>query len=155
MAEKKGIKVVAQNRKAFHDYFVEDRYEAGIELKGTEVKSIRAGKASMVDTFCYFDKGELWVRGVNIAEYAWGTCNNHVPRRDRKLLLNRRELDKLQRAGQDKGLTIVGLRMFLNERGLVKIVIGLARGRKTYDKREYLKENDAKREIDKAMKNYR
>ena len=84
-----------------------------------------------------------------------GTCNNHTPRRDRKLLLNRRELDKLQRAGQDKGLTIVGLRMFLNERGLVKIVIGLARGRKTYDKREYLKENDAKREIDKAMKNYR
>ena len=83
------------------------------------------------------------------------TCNNHTPRRDRKLLLNRRELDKLQRAGQDKGLTIVGLRMFLNERGLVKIVIGLARGRKTYDKREYLKENDAKREIDKAMKNYR
>ena len=155
MAEKKGIKIAAQNRKAFHDYFVEDRYEAGIELKGTEVKSIRAGKASMVDTFCYFDKGELWVRGVNIAEYAWGTCNNHVPRRDRKLLLNRRELDKLQRAGQDKGLTIVGLRMFLNERGLVKIVIGLARGRKTYDKREYLKENDAKREIDKAMKNYR
>ena len=81
--------------------------------------------------------------------------SNHTPRRDRKLLLNRRELDKLQRAGQDKGLTIVGLRMFLNERGLVKIVIGLARGRKTYDKREYLKENDAKREIDKAMKNYR
>lgn len=88
-------------------------------------------------------------------QYAWGTCNNHTPRRDRKLLLNRRELDKLQRAGQDKGLTIVGLRMFLNERGLVKIVIGLARGRKTHDKREYLKENDAKREIDKAMKNYR
>ena len=103
----------------------------------------------------YRSHGELWIRGVNIAEYAWGTCNNHTPRRDRKLLLNRRELDKLQRAGQDKGLTIVGLRMFLNERGLVKIVIGLARGRKTYDKREYLKENDAKREIDKAMKNYR
>ena len=114
-----------------------------------------AGRASLTDSFCYFDRGELWIRGVNIAEYAWGTCNNHTPRRDRKLLLNRRELDKLQRAGQDKGLTIVGLRMFLNERGLVKIVIGLARGRKTYDKREYLKENDAKREIDKAMKNYR
>ena len=155
MAEKKGIKIAAQNRKAFHDYFVEDRYEAGIELKGTEVKSIRAGKASMVDTFCYFDKGELWVRGVNIAEYAWGTCNNHVPRRDRKLLLTARELDKLQRASQDKGLTIVGLRLFLNERGLAKVVVGLARGRKSYDKREYLKENDARREMDKAMKNYR
>ena len=84
-----------------------------------------------------------------------GTCNNHAPRRDRKLLLNRRELDKLQRAGQDKRLTIVGLRLFLNERGLAKVVVGLARGRKTYDKREYLKENDAKREIDKAMKNYK
>ena len=155
MAEKKGIKIAAQNRKAFHDYFVEDRYEAGIELKCTEVKSIRAGKASMVDTFCYFDKGELWVRGVNIAEYAWGTCNNHVPRRDRKLLLTARELDKLQRASQDKGLTIVGLRLFLNERGLAKVVVGLARGRKSYDKREYLKENDARREMDKAMKNYR
>ena len=153
--EKKGIKIAAQNRKAYHDYFVEDRLEAGIELKGTEVKSIRAGKASMVDTFCYFDKGELWVRGVNIAEYAWGTCNNHVPRRDRKLLLTARELDKLQRASQDKGLTIVGLRLFLNERGLAKVVVGLARGRKSYDKREYLKENDARREMDKAMKNYR
>ena len=153
--EKRGIKIAAQNRKAYHDYFVEDRYEAGIELFGTEVKSIRAGKASMVDTFCYFDKGELWVRGVNIAEYAWGTCNNHVPRRDRKLLLTARELDKLQRASQDKGLTIVGLRLFLNERGLAKVVVGLARGRKSYDKREYLKENDARREMDKAMKNYR
>ena len=128
---------------------------AGIVLAGTEIKSIRAGKVSMVDTFCYFDKGELWVRGVNIAEYAWGTCNNHVPRRDRKLLLTARELDKLQRASQDKGLTIVGLRLFLNERGLAKVVVGLARGRKSYDKREYLKENDARREMDKAMKNYR
>ena len=148
-------KVIAYNRKASHDYFLEDRYEAGLELKGTEIKSIRAGKASMVDTFCYFDKGELWVRGINIAEYAWGTCNNHVPRRDRKLLLTARELDKLQRASQDKGLTIVGLRLFLNERGLAKVVVGLARGRKSYDKREYLKENDARREMDKAMKNYR
>ena len=109
----------------------------------------------MVDTFCYFDKGELWIRGVNIAEYGWGTCNNHVPRRDRKLLLNRKELNKIQRALQDRGLTVVGLRLFLNERGLAKVVVGLARGRKAYDKREYLKENDAKREMDKAMKKYR
>ena len=150
-----GVKQCAQNKKAWHDYFIEDKLEAGVELFGTEVKSIRAGKASLTDSFCYFDKGELWIRGVNIAEYGWGTCNNHAPRRDRKLLLNRRELDKLQRAGQDKGLTIVVLRLFLNERGLAKVVVGLARGRKTYDKREYLKENDAKREIDKAMKNYK
>ena len=128
---------------------------AGVVLVGTEIKSIRASKASMVDTYCYFDRGELWIRGVNIAEYAWGTCNNHTPRRDRKLLLTARELQKLERASQDKGLTIVGLRLFLTERGLAKIAIGLARGRKAYDKREYLKENDAKREMDKAMKHYR
>ena len=91
---------------------------------------------------------------MNIAEYAWGTCNNHAPRRDRKLLLTGRELLRLARASQDKGLTIVGLRLFLNDRGLAKIVVGLARGRKSYDKREYLKENDAKREMDKAMKRY-
>ena len=153
MSEQKKINI--RNKRATFDYEILEEYVAGIVLVGTEIKSIRAGKASMVDTFCYFDKGELWIRGVNIAEYGWGTCNNHAPRRDRKLLPNRRELDKLQRAGQDKGLTIVGLRLFLNERGLDKVVVGLARGRKTYDKREYLKENDAKREIDKAMKNYK
>ena len=127
---------------------------AGVVLVGTEIKSIRAGRASLTDSFCYFDKGELWIRGVNIAEYAWGTCNNHAPRRDRKLLLTGRELLRLARASQDKGLTIVGLRLFLSDRGLAKIVVGLARGRKSYDKREYLKENDAKREMDKAMKRY-
>lgn len=124
-------------------------------LVGTEIKSIRAGKASLTDSYCYFQDGELWIRGVNISEYDWGTCNNHVPRRDRKLLLQRKELNKLQRQLQDRGLTVVGLRLFLNERGLAKIVVGLARGRKAYDKREYLKENDAKREMDKAMKRYK
>ena len=114
MSEQKKINI--RNKRATFDYEILEEYVAGIVLVGTEIKSIRAGKASMVDTFCYFDKGELWVRGVNIAEYAWGTCNNHVPRRDRKLLLTARELDKLQRASQDKGLTIVGLRLFLNER---------------------------------------
>ena len=153
MSEQKNINI--RNKRATFDYEILEEYVAGIVLVGTEIKSIRAGKASMVDTFCYFDKGELWVRGVNIAEYAWGTCNNHVPRRDRKLLLNRKELNKLQRSLQDRGLTIAGLRMFLNERGLVKIVIGLARGRKAYDKREYLKENDARREMDKAMKTHK
>lgn len=153
MSEQKKINI--RNKRATFDYEILEEYVAGVVLVGTEIKSIRAGKASMVDSFCYFDRGELWIRGVNISEYAWGTCNNHTPRRDRKLLLNRRELDMLRRNGADRGLTIVGLRMFLNERGLVKIAIGLARGRKSYDKREYLKENDAKREMDKAMKGHR
>ena len=153
MNEQKKINV--RNKRAAFDYEILEEYTAGIVLAGTEIKSIRAGKVSMVDTFCYFDKGELWVRGINIAEYAWGTCNNHAPRRDRKLLLTARELEKLRRASQVRGLTIVGLRLFLNDRGLAKVVVGLARGRKSYDKREYLKENDAKREMDKAMKNYR
>ncbi|WP_300104813.1 SsrA-binding protein SmpB [uncultured Alistipes sp.] len=147
-------KINIRNKRATFDYEIIGEFVAGVVLVGTEIKSIRAGRASLTDSFCYFDKGELWIRGVNIAEYAWGTCNNHAPRRDRKLLLTGRELLRLARASQDKGLTIVGLRLFLNDRGLAKIVVGLARGRKSYDKREYLKENDAKREMDKAMKRY-
>lgn len=153
MTEQKKIHI--RNKRATFDYEILEEWVAGVVLVGTEIKSILAGKASMTDTYCYFDRGELWIRGVNIAEYAWGTCNNHTPRRDRKLLLTGRELDKLQRASQDRGLTIVGLRLFLNERGLAKIAIGLARGRKAYDKREHLKESDAKREMDKAMKRYK
>ena len=144
-----------RNKRATFDYEILEENFAGFVLVGTEIKSIRLGKASMVDSYCYFDRGELWIRNVNISEYHWGTCNNHQPKRDRKLLLNRKELNKLQRALQDRGLTVVGLRMFLSDRGLVKIVIGLARGRKAYDKREYLKENDARREMDKAMKKYK
>lgn len=153
MAEQKNVNI--RNKRATFDYEILEEFVAGVVLVGTEIKSIRAGKASLTDSFCYFDRNELWIRGVNIAEYAWGTCNNHAPRRDRKLLLTARELEKLRRAGQDRGLTIVGLRLFLNERGLAKIVVGLARGRKAYDKREYLKENDARREMDKAMKDHR
>ncbi len=133
MAEQKNINI--RNKRATFDYEILEEFVAGVVLVGTEIKSIRAGKASLTD--------------------AWGTCNNHAPRRDRKLLLTARELEKLRRAGQDRGLTIVGLRLFLNERGLAKIVVGLARGRKAYDKREYLKENDARREMDKAMKDHR
>ena len=144
-----------RNKRATFDYEILEEFIAGVVLVGTEIKSIRAGKASLTDSYCYFQDGELWIRGVNISEYDWGTCNNHVPRRDRKLLLQRKELNKLQRQLQDRGLTVVGLRMFLSERGFAKIVIGLARGRKAYDKREYLKENDAKREMDKAMKRYK
>ena len=153
MADYKNINI--RNKRATFDYEILEEYVAGVVLVGTEIKSLRLGKASLVDSYCYFERGELWIRNVNIAEYTWGTCNNHVPKRDRKLLLNRKELNKLQRSLQDRGLTVVGLRIFINERGLAKIVIGLARGRKSFDKREYIKENDAKREMDKAMKNNR
>ena len=153
MSEQKKINI--KNKRATFDYEILEEWVAGVVLVVTEIKSIRAGKASMVDSYCYFDRGELWIRGVNIAEYAWGTCNNHTPRRDRKLLLTARELTKIERASQDRGLTIVGLRLFLNDRGLAKIVVGLARGRKSYDKREYLKQNDARREMDHALKRFR
>ncbi|MBO5771753.1 MAG: SsrA-binding protein SmpB, partial [Alistipes sp.] len=119
MADYKSINV--RNKRATFDYEILDEYIAGVVLVGTEIKSIRMGKVSMVDTYCYFERGELWIRGVNIAEYSWGTCNNHIPKRDRKLLLTSRELAKLSRASQDSGLTIVGLRLFLNERGLAKV----------------------------------
>ena len=153
MANYKNINI--RDKRATFDYEILEEYVAGVVLVGTEIKSVRLGKVALTDSYCYFSDGELWIRGVNIAEYAWGTCNNHTPKRDRKLLLNRKELNKLERSLQDRGLTVVGLRLFLNERGLVKIVIGLAKGRKSYDKREYLKENDAKREMDKVMKSYR
>ena len=153
MADYKNINI--RNKRATFDYEIIEQYTAGVVLVGTEIKSIRMSKVSMVDSYRYFSEGELWIRGVNIAEYSWGTCNNHIPKRDRKLLLTAKELAKLERASQDKGLTIVGLRLFLNERGLAKIVIGLARGRKSFDKREYIKANDAKREMDQAMKRFK
>ncbi len=153
MSDFKNINI--RNRRATFDYAIIEEYTAGIVLVGTEIKAIRMGKAALTDSYCYFEKGELWIRGMNIAEYHWGSCNNHIPKRDRKLLLNAKEIAKLGRSLQDKGLTVVGLRMFLNDRGLAKVVIGLAKGRKSYDKREYLKENDAKREMDQAMKKYK
>ena len=152
MTDYKNINI--KNRRALFDYEILEQYTAGIVLAGTEIKSLRLGKASLVDCFCYFDRGELYIKGMNIAEYHWGSYNNHSPKRDRKLLLEKRELARLARASQDAGLTIVGLRMFINERGLAKVVIGLARGRKSFDKREYLKEKDAKRDMDHAMKKY-
>ena len=141
-----------RNKRATFDYEIIETFVAGIVLVGTEIKALRLGKGAMTDCYCYFSNGELWVRGLNIAEYDWGTCNNHLPRRDRKLLLNRRELTKLQRATQDKSLTIVGIKLFINEKSIAKIMIGLARGRKSFDKRNYIKEKDSKREIDRAMK---
>ena len=144
--------IAIKNKRATFDYEILETYVAGIVLTGTEIKSLRLGKASLVDSYCYFDQGELYIRGLNISEYHWGTYNNHQPKRDRKLLMQKKELTKLQRALQDKGLTVVGLRLFINERGLAKVMIGLAKGRKNYDKRDYIKEKDAKREMDRAMK---
>ena len=135
MNEQKNISI--RNKRATYDYEILDTYVAGIVLSGTEIKSLRLGKASLTDCYCYFHNGELFVRGMNIAEYHWGSYNNHAPKRDRKLLLQRKELEKLGRSLQDKGLTVVGLKLFINERGLAKLQIGLAKGRKSYDKREY------------------
>jgi SsrA-binding protein len=145
-------KITIKNRRASFDYEIIEDYTAGIVLTGTEIKSLRLGKASMVDCYCYFHNHELFIRGLNISEYHWGTYNNHQPKRDRKLLLNRRELSKLERITQDVGLTIVGLKLFINDRGLAKVVIGVGRGRKRYDKRDYIKDKDARREMDRAMR---
>ncbi len=150
MSDYKNINI--KNKRATFDYEILDTYTAGMVLVGTEIKALRLGKASMVDCYCYFIDDELWVRGLNISEYDWGTYNNHIPKRDRKLLLQKKELSKLRRALQDKGLTIVGLKVFINDRGLAKINIGLAKGRKNYDKRDYIKEKDAKREMARAMR---
>ena len=144
--------IVIKNKRATFDYELIDKYQAGIVLVGTEIKSIRLCKASLVDTFCYFNDGELWVKGMNISEYFYGTYNNHLPRRDRKLLLNKRELAKLRRQTKETGFTIVPTKLFLNEKGLAKLEIAVAKGKKEYDKRESLKEKDDKRQMDRAMK---
>ncbi len=141
-----------RNRSAYHEYFIEEKYDAGIVLAGTEVKSIREGKVSFADSFCIFFKSELWVRNLHIAEYRFGTTNNHIAVHDRKLLLNRNELRKLEGKLKDKGYTIIPLRIFLSEKGLVKMEIGLARGKKLYDKRETIKERDTQREIKRYLK---
>ncbi len=152
-----GNKINIQNKKARHDYTLENKYEAGIQLTGTEIKSIRAGKASLVDSYCFFRnkpgtlKAELWVR-MHISQYSHGTYDNHEPRRERKLLLHRRELDKLHKAVKTTSKTIIPTNIFINDRGLAKIIIWLAAGKKKYDKREDLKLKDAKRDMDKARK---
>ena len=153
MSDYKNISI--KNKRAYFNYEILEEYVAGIVLAGTEIKSLRLGKASLVDCYCYFANHELFIRGMNIAEYDWGNLNNHAPRRDRKLLLTGRELTKLERASQDKGVTIVGLRMFINDRGFAKVVIGLARGKHEYDKRETIKARDTKRELDTIKKQYR
>ena len=141
-----------RNRSAYHEYFIEDKLDAGMVLMGTEVKSIREGKVSFVDSFCFFQKGELWVRNLHIAEYRFGTTNNHIAVHDRKLLLNKKELRKLEGKLKDKGYTIVPLRIFFNEKGLAKMEIGLGKGKKLHDKRDTIKQRDAEREMKKHLK---
>ena len=141
-----------KNRRASFDYEFIEEYTAGIVLTGTEIKSIRAGKAGLADAYCYFHRGELWIKGMYVAEYKLGTYYNHAERRERKLLLQKKELAKLERKTKESGLTIVPLRVFLNDKGFAKVRIALARGKKQYDKRESLKAKDARREMDRAMK---
>lgn len=141
-----------KNKRATFDYELIDTYTAGIVLTGTEIKSIRSGKASLVDTFCYFSTGELWVKNMHIAEYFYGSYNNHTARRDRKLLLNKKELEKLFRTSRDPGFTIVPVRLFINEKGLAKLSVALVKGKKQYDKREALKEKSDKREMERMFK---
>ncbi len=140
------------NRQAYFNYNIEDKYVAGIALMGTEVKSIRDGKLSFNDAFCMFDDGELWIRGLYIAEYTHGTANNHIAVHDRKLLLNKKELKKWQGKLKDKGYTIVPLKVFFNEKNLVKVEIGLGRGKKLHDKRESIKNRDIEKEIKRHLK---
>ena len=139
-----------KNRRASFDYEFIERFTAGIVLSGTEIKSIRAGKASLVDSYCYFVNGELYVSNMNVSEYWWGSYNRHDPKRDRKLLLNKRELRKLQRSTREKGLTIVALKIFISENGYAKLDIALARGKREYDKRESIKEKDMRRERERS-----
>ena len=144
--------VLIPNKRATFDYELLDTYTAGLVLVGTDIKSLRLGKASLVDAYCYFHNGELWLKNANISEYFYGSYNNHVARRDRKLLLNRKELRKLLDYVQTPGVTIIPTKIFINERGLAKVVIAPARGKKLYDKRASLREKDDRREMDRAMK---
>ncbi len=140
------------NRQAYFNYQIEDKYVAGVVLLGTEVKSIREGKVSFNDSFCLFDKNELWVRALYIASYSHGSANNHIKVHDRKLLLNKRELKKLQTKMKDKGYTIIPLKVFFTDKNLVKIEIGIGRGKKNYDKRETIKGRDVEKEIKRLLK---
>jgi SsrA-binding protein len=136
-----------KNRRATFDYAIGDTFTAGLVLTGTEIKSIRQGKASLVDTFCYVNNGEVWVKNMYIAEYFYGTYNNHTERRDRKLLLNKKEIRQLDKGGKEAGFTIVPLRLFINDRGFAKLVIGIGRGKKEYDKRQSIKEREDSRSM--------
>jgi SsrA-binding protein len=151
MAKRTKAIIDIKNKRASFDYEFLDIYTAGIVLSGTEIKSIRAGKAALTDAYCYFSNNELYAKNIHIAEYWWGNFSNHDPRRDRKLLLHRKELNKLQRRYKEKGLTLVVSRMFMNESGYVKLDIALARGKKAYDKRESIKAKDVRRAMEREL----
>ena len=148
----KGKDINIKNKRAEFDYLLMDKYTAGLVLTGTEIKSIRKGKASLVDTYCYVIQGEVWVKNMYIAQYEQGSYNNHMERRDRKLLLNRKEIRKIQQAVKSPGFSIVPTLLFVDEKGLAKLDIHIARGKKEYDKRETLKEKEDRRSIDRQFK---
>ena len=141
-----------KNKRASFDYELLDTYQAGIVLTGTEIKSIRLGKASLVDTFCFLNNGELWVKNMYIAEYFYGTYNNHQARRDRKLLLTKKELQKIQRLSKESGFSVIPTKIYISDKGLAKIIVAVAKGKKVYDKRESIKEREDKRQMDRAFK---
>ena len=150
--EKPTNQITIKNKRASFDYELLETFTAGLVLTGTEIKSIRLGKASLVDTFAIVEHGEVWVKNMYVAEYFFGTYNNHAPRRERKLLLNRKEIRRLQTAAKDRGFTLVPTRLFINERGLAKLVLAIARGKKEYDKRQSIRERDDRREMDRMFK---
>ncbi len=141
-----------KNRQVFHEYFIDAKYDAGMVLLGTEIKSIKAGKVSFNDSYCLISDGEIWLKSLNIAQYTHGTTNNHDPVRDRKLLLHKKEITKIAAKLKEKGYTLVPLRIFLNSKGLAKIEIGLAKGKKLHDKRESIKQKDVEREMKRFVK---
>ncbi len=145
MAKRTNLNINIKNRKAEYEYFLLTTYTAGIVLSGTEIKSIRAGKANLTDSYCSFINNELWVHNMHISEYANGSYNNHEPKRDRKLLLNRKELNKIASKLNDRGTTVIPVRLWINENGFAKLDIAVARGKKMYDKRESIKEKDQRR----------
>ena len=145
-------KISVKNKKAYFEYEILDKYVCGIVLKGTEIKSIRQNKASIKEAYCYITKEEMFIKNMNIAEYSHGGYTNHEPLRERKLLLNKNELNKIEKKVKDKGITIVPLHLFLNDKGFAKLEIGVGKGKKLYDKRESLKAKDVKRDIDRVLK---
>ena len=150
MVKERGSKIIAQNKKARYDYHIEDTFEAGLVLTGTEVKSLRAGRASLVDGFAEIENGEAWLLGVHIPEYTQGTWTNHTPRRKRKLLLHRGEIDRIESRVNEKGFTLVPLALYFSS-GRAKVELGLGKGRQKADKRQAIAERDSKREIERAM----
>lgn len=143
-----------RNKKAFFEYFFIETFTAGIVLTGTEIKSIRQGKASLVDSYCYIHKGEVWVKGMNVSPYFYGSFSNHEAKRDRKLLLTRREIHKLEEATKQVGFTIVPTLVFIDDNGRAKVDVALARGKKEFDKRQTLKEKEDRREMDRVVKRF-